>query len=84
MQSFQSTRSGQFEVKQDNVDVLGVQQAVSMFGRVGRASVETHGLGRFPAGLANGAFIVHDHEIQKVCALDLGGIGYKSFGCGHD
>ena len=84
VQRFQASGAGQLEVQQYGINVLRFQNAVCVFGRIGHEAVVAQRLRYLAAGFANGAFVIHDQEIQKIGSLDLGCARQSGFRSRHD
>ena len=67
-QRFQAAGAGKLEIEQHDVDVLVVEHLVGVLGAVGDEGVEAGGLSCVAAAFANGAFVVHDQQVEQVGA----------------
>jgi hypothetical protein len=72
MQGVQPPGSGQFQVEQHHIDILRIEHAISLLRRVRNHGVESERLRHFAADFPDGAFVVHDQEIQEFRGFDLG------------
>ena len=74
MQGFEAARARQPQVEQHGVGARAVEQAVGLLGGLRHLGVESERLRHLAAGLADGAVIVHDQEVQEIRSLDLRGM----------
>jgi hypothetical protein len=80
-QGFQPAGAGKAQVEEDSVNGLDFEQAKRVLGGVGHEGVEAQRLGDVAAGLADGALIVNDEEVEKISGLNLRRAGNRTYSC---
>ena len=55
-----------------------------MLGGIGHRGVEAERLRDFAADFPDGAFVVHDQEVQEISCFHLDRSGSAECGCGHE
>ena len=80
---FQAAGSRQTEIEEHGIDALGLQDAIRVFSRICAEGIEPQQLSNLPARFPDGAFIVHDEQVQKIRSFNLSGDRQSGFQSGH-
>ena len=75
MQRLEATHARQFQIEQNDVDAMRVDDAIGVLSGLGHERTKAEGLPYLAASFADGAFIVHNDQIQEVRTFDLSAAG---------